>query len=62
MIQIKMGSEALNEAGWRLLEEIQNVTQEQVSPVLFNNLKGCLKVAIEVYLNEALKKEIIEQE
>ena len=58
MIKIEMGSDALNEAAWALLEEIQSVTQEAVSPKLFNNLKPCLKAAIEVYLNQALKNEL----
>lgn len=41
--------DALNEAGWTLLEEIQKY--QEVDGYLFNNLKGCLKAAIETYLN-----------
>lgn len=39
--------DALNEAGWTLLEEIQKY--QQVDGHLFNNLKSCLKAAIEKY-------------
>lgn len=39
--------DALNEAGWTLLEEIQKY--QQVDGHLFNNLKFCLKAAIEKY-------------
>lgn len=45
---------ALNEAGWDLLDKIGNF--QHVEPHLFNNLKGCLKSAIETYLT-ALEKE-----
>lgn len=46
--------DALNKAGWELLERIYSLNVE-VPPILFNNLKGCLKSAIEVYLQEKLK-------
>lgn len=39
--------DALNEAGWTLLEEIQKY--QQVDGHLFNNLKSFLKAAIEKY-------------
>lgn len=57
MIKIDMGSNALNDAAWKLLDEIQIVEGKPVSAILFNNLKPCLKAAIETYLNEAFKKE-----
>jgi hypothetical protein len=46
--------DALNKAGWELLERIYALDVE-VPAILFNNLKGCLKSAIEVYLTEKLK-------
>lgn len=52
-IQINMTGTALNEASWKLLDKIQEY--QQVDALLFNNLKGCLKEAVEVYLNETLK-------
>lgn len=39
---------ALNDASWTLLDEIGKF--QKVEGHLFNNLKGCLKVAIETYL------------
>lgn len=39
--------DALNEAGYTLLEEIQKY--QEVDGHLFNNLKSCLKAAIEKY-------------
>jgi hypothetical protein len=47
--------DALNEAGWVLLDEIMKY--QEVDPHLFNNLKVCLKLAIEVYLTEKAKEE-----
>lgn len=48
--------DAMNKAGWELLGKIQDLGVD-VPAVLFNNLKGCLKSAIEVYLTEKLTKE-----
>ncbi len=48
--------DALNFAGWVLLEEIQKY--QEVDGHLFNNLKGCLKAAIEAYLNS---KEMVQE-
>lgn len=47
--------DALNDAGWKLTEGLQkygNLTGHQ-----FNNVKGCLKEAIEVYLARKAKDE-----
>jgi hypothetical protein len=52
-IQIDMGSDALNEAAWKLLDKIQEY--QQVDAPLFNNLKGCLKEAIESYLTQTFE-------
>lgn len=52
-IQINMTGTALNEASWKLLDKIQEY--QQVDALLFNNLKGCLKEAIEVYLKEVFE-------
>lgn len=52
-IQINMTGTALNEASWKLLDKIQEY--QQVDAPLFNNLKGCLKEAIEVYLKEVFE-------
>lgn len=46
--------DALNEAGWVLLNELQK--HGEVSTGLFNNLKGCLRVSIEAYLKAKLEK------
>lgn len=48
-IEIDLVSGALNDATWKLLFKIQEY--QEVEPNLFNNLKSCLKAAIEVYLN-----------
>lgn len=53
---IDMGSEGLNEAGWVLLREIQKY--QHIEPKLWNNLKGCLKVAIEKYI-ECQQMEVV---
>lgn len=45
--------DALNSAGWELYAEISKF--QPVDAFLFNNLKGCLKIAIEEYLS---KKEL----
>jgi len=55
-MNIDLGSDELNNAAWVLLDKIQE--HQQVDAPLFNNLKGCLKEAIEVYLTEALKEKI----
>lgn len=47
--------DALNEAGWVLLDEIGKF--QKVEGHLFNNMKGCLKAAIEKYLAEQLKQD-----
>jgi hypothetical protein len=52
-IEINMTGTALNEASWKLLDKIQEY--QQVDAPLFNNLKGCLKEAIEVYLKEVFE-------
>lgn len=52
-IQVEFDNK-LNEAAWVLLDEIRKF--QQVEPQLFNNLKGCLKVAIEKYLEEAIEE------
>lgn len=54
-IKIDWTSSELNNASWKLLEEIQKF--QQVDAPLWNNLKGCLKQAIEVYLNESIAQE-----
>lgn len=54
-INIELGSDALNEAAWKLLDKIQDY--QEVNPLLFNNLKDCLKETIEVYLTRALKEK-----
>lgn len=41
--------DALNQAGWELYEMISKF--QHVEPRLFNNMKGCLKAAIETYLS-----------
>jgi hypothetical protein len=46
--------DALNAAGWVLLEEIQKY--QNVDPLLFNHLKQCLKLAIEKYIEAGEKK------
>lgn len=52
-IEINMTGDALNNAAWELLNKIQEY--QQVEAPLFNNLKGCLKEAIEVYLTEVFE-------
>jgi len=54
-IEINMTGDALNNAAWKLLDKIQE--HQQVEAPLFNNLKGCLKEAIEVYLTETFEGE-----
>lgn len=41
--------DALNDAGWTLLEEIQK--HQQVDGHLFNNLKECLRQSLITYFN-----------
>lgn len=45
---------ALNDAGWILINAIGRY--QEVSPALFNNMKGCLKEAIEAYLEATIKE------
>jgi len=47
--EIDLGSDSLNDAAWELLDKISEY--QEVNATLFNNLKSCLKAAIEVYLN-----------
>ena len=54
-VNLDLGSDALNSAAWVLLDELGNYSE--VEPILFNNLKECLKAAIEEYLKEALQLE-----
>jgi len=53
--EINIGSDALNDAGWELLNQINQY--QAVDGPLFNNLKSCLKAAIEVYLNHEENRE-----
>ena len=49
MDQVKIAfDDALNDASWTLLDEIGKF--QKVEGHLFNNLKSCLKAAIETYL------------
>ena len=64
MDQINVTSDdALNDAAWTLLDEIGKF--QKVEGHLFNNLKGCLKAAIETYLSvktkDAIESERIRQ-
>lgn len=54
-MSIDLGSDALNNAAWVLLDKIQE--HQQVDAPLFNNLKSCLKAAIEVYLTENFEEK-----
>lgn len=54
-IKIDLGSDALNNAGWLLLDKIQE--HQTVDAPLFNNLKSCLKEAIELYLTEVFEEK-----
>jgi hypothetical protein len=55
-INIDLGSDVLNEASWKLLDKIQEY--QQVDAPLWNNFKGCLKEAIEVYLTEIFEEKL----
>lgn len=46
--------DALNSAGWTLLEEIQK--HQEVDGPLFNNLKECLRQSLITYLNHKENK------
>lgn len=50
---------ALNEAGWELVSELRKFGD--VNGHMFNNIKQCLKSAIEVYLSESEKVKPIPQ-
>lgn len=52
-IQINMTGDALNNAAWKLLDKIQE--HQEVEAALFNNLKECLKEAIELYLTDVFE-------
>ena len=54
-MKIEMTSDALNNAAWLLLERIREY--QEVEPYLFNNLKGCLKDSIELFLTEKLEEK-----
>lgn len=47
--------DALNDAGWTLLDKIGEY--QHVDGPLFNNLKSCLKAAIETYLEKTIEKQ-----
>jgi hypothetical protein len=46
---------ALNEAGWALSNELSKYGD--INGNMFNNMKGCLKIAIEAYLADLRKKQ-----
>lgn len=50
---------ALNEAGWAMIHELQKFGG--VGGRMFNNMKPCLKVAIEKYLSESDKEKPVPQ-
>ena len=54
-MKIEMTSDALNNAAWLLLERIGEY--QEVNAYLFNNLKGCLKDSIELFLTEKLEEK-----
>lgn len=54
-IKIDLGSDALNNAAWLLLDKIQEY--QTVEAPLFNNLKSCLKESIELYLTEVFEEK-----
>lgn len=54
-MKIEWTSSELNDASWVLLEQIEKY--QQVDPPLFNNLKGYLKEAIEVFLTKKLEEK-----
>ena len=54
-MNIDLGSDPLNNAAWVLLDKIQEY--QQVDAPLFNNIKSCLKAAIEVYLIETFEEK-----
>lgn len=55
-MKIDMGSNALNEAGWLMLDKLRQLDGE-VSPMVFNNLKPALKEAIELFLTLKLEEK-----
>lgn len=57
-MKIEWTSSELNDASWVLHEEIQKY--QQIDADLFNNLKGCLKEAIEVFLTKKLEEKVDE--
>lgn len=55
-MKIDMCSNALNEAGWLMLDKLRQLDGE-VSPKVFNNLKPALKEAIELFLTLKLEEK-----
>lgn len=54
-MKIEMTSDALNNAAWLLLNKMQEY--QEINAQLFNNLKPCLKEAIELFLVETFEEK-----
>jgi hypothetical protein len=53
-MKIDLGSSELNDAAWLMHDKIREIDGE-ISPALFNNLKGALKESIELFLTLKLE-------
>lgn len=54
-MKIKMTGDALNNAAWLLVHKIQE--HQEMNAQLFNNIKPCLKEAIELFLTETFEEK-----
>jgi hypothetical protein len=54
-MKIEMTGDALNKAAWLLHDRISQY--QEINAPLFNNIKGCLKDAIELFLTEKLEEK-----